>query len=342
MHSNELDLNTLRFSVHRVTFQIAGTPGSSLELIANDFAHFADNASGPPLFRIELNEQDPPYHEVPTRPATVYTPRNVGLTEGTRTFVDYSGRALAIWDRGERLFRIYTRDLDLQYEATYLFLLSRLGEELDLRHLHRIHALALGYNGRAILSVLPMGGGKSTLGAHLLKNPQFDFLSDDSPFLDANGSVHAFPLRLGLLPGFEGDIPKEYLRTIQRMEFGPKTLVDYRYFAPRIRPSAEPGIVFLGKRSLSTKCEILPCSPTDWSKSMIVNSVVGLGLYQGLEFIMRSNVSELFGKAGVAWSRWRNARRLCQRSEVYHLILGRDHEHNARTIFEFVQSRLGK
>jgi len=132
LHSNELDLNTLRFSVHRVTFQIAGTPGSSLELIANDFAHFADNASGPPLFRIELNEQDPPYHEVPTRPATVYTPRNVGLTEGTRTFVDYSGRALAIWDRGERLFRIYTRDLDLQYEATYLFLLSRLGEELDL------------------------------------------------------------------------------------------------------------------------------------------------------------------------------------------------------------------
>ena len=310
--------------------------------LANDFAHFKKDFSGAPSFRLELSEDDPPYDEVPTRPATVYTPRNVGLTEGARTYVDYSGRGLAVWDRQERIFRIYTRDPHLQYEASYLFLLSRIGEELDQRRMHRIHGLALSYNGRAVLAVLPMGGGKSTLGAHLLKNPAFGFLSDDSPFIDAAGAVHAFPLRLGLLPGGEGEIPPKYLRTIQRMEFGPKHLVDYRYFASRIQASAEPGIVFLGKRSLGTECHIEPVSTMEWSKSMVANCVVGLGLYQGLEFVMRSNPAELFGKAGVAWSRWRNARQLCRRSEVYHLILGRDHDHNARTVFDFVVRRLGK
>jgi len=186
-----------------------------------------------------------------------------------------------------------------------------------------------------------MGGGKSTLGSHLLKKQQFQFLSDDSPFIDQRGSLKAFPLRLGLLPGGEGDIPKEYLRTIQRMEFGPKKLVDNRYFSSRVVRTAEPGIVFLGKRSLGRECRIEKATTAEWTKSMLANCVVGLGLYQGLEFVMRSNPSELVGKVGVAWSRWQNARRLCQRSEVYNLVLGRDHEHNAETVFEFVQRRLG-
>ncbi len=64
----------------------------------------------------------------------------------------------------------------MQYEAAYLFLLSRIGEALDQRHLHRIHALALEYFGRAVLAVFPMGGGKSTLGAAMLRFPEIGFL----------------------------------------------------------------------------------------------------------------------------------------------------------------------
>ncbi len=71
--------------------------------------------------------------------------------------------------------------------------------------MHRVHALALAVDRRAMLVLLPMGGGKSTLGAELLRHPDVQLLSDDSPLVDRAGRVHAFPLRLGLLPGHEKD-----------------------------------------------------------------------------------------------------------------------------------------
>jgi hypothetical protein len=125
------------------------------------------------------------------------------------------------------------------------------------------------------------------------------------------------------------------------MEFGPKFLVNYEYFADRVRSSADPGIVFLGQRSLGADCRIEPAGSWESFKSMSVNCVVGLGLYQGLEFVMTHSPLELLSKTGVAWSRFRNARKLFARSEVYRLILGRDTELNALTVHNFVQDRLG-
>jgi hypothetical protein len=290
---------------------------------------------------IELRRRDPDYDSVPHRPASVYTPRNISLTEGRRTFIDYSGRALAVYDRDEPSFRITSRETSLLYEATYLFLLSRIGEFLDSRRMHRIHAMALGYKGRAILAILPMGGGKSTLASELLKNPEIDFLSDDSPFISADGRVHAFPLRLGLLPGDEKSHPEEHRRVIDRMEFGPKVLLNYAYFSKRVRPSADPGLVFLGYRSLAPECRIEPAGTSEQYRSMIANCVVGLGLFQGLEFVVRSSAMELASKSRVGISRLRNARQLFRRSQVRRLILGRDREQNARAVIEFVRNHLG-
>ncbi len=76
------------------------------------------------------------------------------------------------------------------------------------------------------------------------------------PGLTAAVQVLAFPLRLGLLPGSEGTIPAEYRRKIQRMEFGPKHLVNYSYFADRVSASAEPGIVFIGSRTMQAESRI--------------------------------------------------------------------------------------
>ncbi|MFC1680796.1 hypothetical protein ACFL1S_03255 [Pseudomonadota bacterium] len=149
---------------------------------------------------------------MPEEIATTYTPRNVSFSRDGRTYIDFSGRALAIRNRRERSFRIYSRDPDVQYEATCLFLLSCIGEFLDTRGMHRVHAMAMSVNGGAVLAILPMVGGKSTLGSALLKYPEFKFLSDDSPFISTDGRVHAFPLRLGLLPGSEHDIPEDQRR----------------------------------------------------------------------------------------------------------------------------------
>ena len=74
---------------------------------------------------------------------------------------------------------------------------------------------------------------------------------------------------------------------------------------------------------------------------MTVNCVVGLGLYQGLEFVLTHSPVELLSKTRVAWSRMRNARKLFSRSSVYELTLGRDQALNAATVQAFVDEKLG-
>lgn len=327
------------FNVYGFEVDIRSSSRAALDGLAEDFSYFRSEPSQSAL-QMELIEEPPPYDSAPPITASVYTPRNVSFRDGHLTYVDYSGRALAIHNRKTGDFRIFSCDSELLYEAAYLFLLSRISEFLDARRLHRIHALAIGMKRRAALVLLPMGGGKSTLGAELLKYPEIEFLSDDSPFVDRRGGIHCFPLRLGLIPGAEAAVPACELRRIHRMEFGPKLLVSSQYFAHRICPYAEPGFVFLGKRSLSRTCEILPAGKTDAMRAMFVNCVVGLGLFHGLEFILQGSLGELAGKAGAGYSRFRNSLALLRRSASYHLILGRNPETNGRTLFEFLRTHL--
>jgi hypothetical protein len=221
------------------------------------------------------------------------------------------------------------------YEASYLFLLSEIGQFLDRKRLHRVHSLAVSINERAVLVLLPMGGGKSTLGAHLLRHPGVKLLSDDSPFVDRSGRVLAFPLHLGLLAGQEAEVPEEHRRLVKRMEFGPKFLVNYEFIADRVSPSADPGIVFLGHRTLSRDCRIEPAGMRAGIRAMVPNSVVGLGLFHGLEFILERSPWELIAKAHIGWSRMANCFRLLRRSRICHLYLCRDSEKNATAVVEF-------
>lgn len=307
--------------------------------VREDFAFFEqDGETNEGIVHVELFEDDPPYDELPQAIATVFTPRNVSYRSGDVTYVDYSGRALGIHDRKRGGFQIFSRDADLLYEAAYLFLLSQSGEFFDAHGLFRVHALAVSIQNRAALVLLPMGGGKSTLGSELLRYPDIQLLSDDSPLIDRSGKVWAFPLRLGLLPGSEGTIPADKWRMIRRMEFGPKLLVNHSYFADRVVPDADPCLLFLGTRSLRNTCEITPASKVAALRSMFSNCVVGLGLFQGMEFVLQRGWLEIFRKAFTATARLRASIRLIARSEVYHLSLGRGREENGRVVVEHLRN----
>jgi hypothetical protein len=307
---------------------------SVLDNLAQDFAFFRTEGPLSNSNEIELLQEEPPYNEAPYAKAVVYTPRNVSYRNGSTTLIDYSGRALGIHDASRGSFRLFSLDLELLYEAAYLFVLSQCGEGLDARRLHRVHALGVCVNDCAALVLLPMGGGKSTLAAGLLRHSEIALLSDDSPLIDSKGDVHAFPLRLGLMPGSEGEIPPDHLRKINRMEFGPKFLVNYVYFADRVRSRAQPCLLFLGERSLAATCSVRPAKTTAALRAMLANCVVGLGLFQGMEFIFHRGPGEVFRKAGVAWARLRASWRLLRRSTKYHLVLGRDPAANAQMVFD--------
>jgi hypothetical protein len=74
---------------------------------------------------------------------------------------------------------------------------------------------------------------------------------------------------------------------------------------------------------------------------MITHCVVGLSLFQGVEFVLRNSALEIAGKTGVASSLLRAVRNLFRRSEVYRLVLGQDRASSAEMVFEFAKKRLG-
>jgi hypothetical protein len=324
------------FNVHGFRFLVHGD-SAAVGGICEDFRFFSSDVDGKTDTTVELLRERPPLDDVPPGDAVVYTPRNVVYRAGGKRYIDYHGRGLGILDEASSNLKLYTEDAELLYEAAYLFLLSRIGQGLDQRGLHRLHALGVEVNGRAVLVLLPMGGGKSTLALHLMNLPGVRLLSDDSPWIDRAGRSLAYPLRIGLLPGSEQSIPAEHRRVIHRMEFGPKHLVNFSYFQDRVCASAEPGAVFIGARTLLPECRIEEIGMTAALGPMIANGVIGLGLFQGLEFILQSSALELANKAGLGVSRMRNCWQLLRRSRIYRVHLGRDAELNARTVLEFTQ-----
>jgi hypothetical protein len=328
------------FNVYGFRFLVQGSSVSAVEGVSHDFAFFRTEPAGTEV-TVEMLDQAPDYDSLPVCDASVYTPRNTAYRNGRKSYLDFHGRGLGVHDSEQRVFRIISQDHHLLYEAAYLFLLSQIGQALDKKRLHRIHSLAVSINGRAVLVLLPMGGGKSTLGAHLLRHADVKLLSDDSPFVDASARVHAFPLHLGLLAGSESEVPEKHRRLVNRMEFGPKFLVNYEYFADRVCASADPGIVFLGSRTLSRDCRIEPAGMRAGIRAMVANSVVGMGLFHGLEFILERSPWELLAKAHVGWSRLSNCFRLLRRSRICHLHLGRDPEANAAAVVGFARGVLG-
>jgi hypothetical protein len=324
----------LNFDVYGYRFSLSGAPEEAIEGVSQDFAFFAAPAAAANA-TVELYDQDPPQDSLPATDAVVYTPRNVVYRSDGRRYIDYHGRALGVQEERTGNLKLYSRDPNLSYEAAYLYLLSQIGQHLDQRGMHRIHALGVEIRNRAVLILLPTGGGKSTLGLHLMKYPEVRILSDDSPFLDRQGRSFAYPLRIGLLPGSEDSVPPQHRRVIQRMEFGPKHSVNYTFFKDRVCAWADPGLVLLGARTLQRDCRIEELGTLAGLRACLANCVVGVGIFQGLEFILQSSGWELMKHFGTGVSRFRNSAQLVRRSRVCRVHLGVDADLNARTVLDY-------
>lgn len=312
--------------------------------VTRDFAWFvipparSDRLRKPDM-RVTISFEAPSYSTLPAVPASVLTPRNISFRDGDVSYVDYFGRGLAIVNTKAGTCDIYGTDFDLVREIAYLFLLSTVGQYLDSKGLHRIHAMGVNYKGHGILLLLPSGGGKSTMTMELLKHPDLTLLSEDTPLIDRKGRIHPFPLRLGFRNDGGTEVPEDQRRTLQRMEFDPKTFVDISFFRHRLSDAVDPGLILVGERNLGSESSIVPLSKRRSLKAMIKYLVVGLGVYQGLEFLLERGLWEVTGKAGVAASRLRNAFALLRRAPSYKFVLGRDTTKNSATLIDFIKRR---
>ena len=323
------------FDFYGLTIAVASSSTDLLDEVRRHFAYFSVPARAPRV-TIDLRLQPPPYNELPSLPASFFTPRNICFNNGHVSYLDYFGEGLAVYDRKQQCCTVYGTKHDLLHEIAYLFILSTVGQYLDSRHIHRLHALGVTYRGRAVLLLLPSGGGKSTMALELMRQPGFMLLGEDTPLIDRRGRVLPFPLRMGVRPEQSPDIPPQYLRTVERMEFDPKTLIDIEYFNDRIAEAADPGFILVGQRNLGEISEILPLSRSQALKALLKYMIVGLGVYQGLEFLLERGMGDLLGKGAVVGSRLYNSLALLARAPAYRFVLGRNKAKNVETLIGFL------
>ena len=318
----ELDICGLRVSV-------GGDWPEVRDSIRRDFAWFESASGGDPEIEVRVERRQPDFAAFGEPVASFVTPRNVVYQQGDRTVIDYFGRALSILDRRLSLLTVQGTEQHLVHEAAYLFLLSRVGEHLDRRRTPRLHALGLRGEGGGVAVMLPSGGGKSTLALRALRTDGVTLLSEDSPLIDRRGRLHPFPLRVGINESDAPDIPPEHVRRIERMEFHPKLLLDVDYFRDRIEPEPLPlQHLVIGRRSLGARPSLEPLPRRRALGPLIREAVVGVGLYQGMEFVLQHGMRDALRKLDVAAMRASCCAISLSRARVWQLTLGRDHDRN--------------
>jgi hypothetical protein len=328
------DFYGLRVSV---TCPATGDGGGVLEDIERDFSYFRW-PGGDPNVRLEVIREPFPRASLPAIRAALQTPRNIVYRDGDVSYVDYFGRGLMVCqDRGTAC-RIYCTDRDLAHEIAFLTILSRVGQHVDAMGLHRVHALGIEAGGRAILVLLPMGGGKTSLALRLLDTADIRLLSEDSPLISRRGQVYPFPLRIGVREGeVPASVPARYYRTVRRMEFDPKTLIDIAYFEDKLGEPCPIGAILLGERWLSGTSFIRAENQRSAVGPFIKNTVVGLGLYQGMEFLLERSGWEVLGKSRLALARLITSLQVIRRSRVYRFGMAPGADENADVLIDLVR-----
>jgi hypothetical protein len=316
--------------VYNLSIGIDGDWPEVVEDIRQDFAWFERETIGSkPRVNVRVSRRAPDLDRFGEVPQAFITTRNTVFQSGAQTIVDYSGQALAVYDRSLDELLVEGEDEHLVHEAAYLFLLSRIGRHLDASRLMRIHALGLSGRDGAILVLLPSGGGKTTLALRALGDPGVKLLSEDTPVLDRHGLVHPFPLRIGVNSSDARLLPEGEVRRIERLEYGPKLLLSIDAVRDHIEQDPQPlRHLVLGRRWLNGGGSLTPLSRSALIGPLVRDGVIGVGVAQMIEYVLRHGARNLLGQGGVAAGRARCCARALIGPRTWRLELGRDPDRN--------------
>lgn len=333
-------MREVELAVHGLRIAIIGDWAEVVDAVVADFAWFLDLAHPTvrPAIWIEIVRGTPDFDALGDVTASFVTPRNVVYQTAGRTIVDYFGKALSVLDRSTGVLTITGETAHLVHEAGYQFLLSRIGEHLDRIGLVRLHGLGLSAAGGAIVVMLPSGGGKSTLALRALEDPNVRILAEDTPLLDRCGAIHPFPLRIGINATDADRLPPGSVRRIERMEFHPKLALDLDSFRDRIDPTPRRlAHIVIGRRSLGTSATLEPMPRRAAAGPLFREAVIGVGVYQGMEFVLQHGMRDVIGKTGTATARSRCCVAGLRGAKVWRLTLGRDHERNWEALTQLLR-----
>ena len=304
--------------------------------LSRDFSFFLTPTADRIDLHLEAHHRPPDYHLLPDCEASYIGPRNVRYQHGSQSFYDYFGEALLIEDHKTAM--VSSENIDLLREVFYLYILSKVGLYLDKRGLHRLHAASFSCAGEAALLLCPSGGGKSTTTFHLLSKEPYGLISEDSPLVGVDGEIYPFPLCLGCKDKPPANVPEKHLRRVSRMEFDPKTLIDLDFFEGKLeRAPLPPGPILVGLRHSGETSRIEPTTRLALFRFLVRDLVIGMGIFQGVEFLFRHRLSGLARHSLVMASRLRSAIALSRRGRPYLFRMGRNIDRNIATLDDFLR-----
>jgi hypothetical protein len=328
--SREQETGLADFDAYGLRFSVGGDWPEVVEDVRLDFAWFErPAATEDPRLRINVTRGAPELDGIGNLRASFVTTRNAVFQDGDRTIVDFFGRAIAVFDRRRNRLEVQGDEHHLVHEAVYLFLLSQIGEHLDRASLMRLHGLGLTGSDGAVVVMLPSGGGKTRLALRALKEPGVRILSEDTPVLDRRGIVHPFPLRVGVNPTDADFLPAGEVRQIERMEFPPKLLLSIEAFAAQIETQPQPlSHLVAGERWLGSEAVLEPVPRHALVGPLFREGIVGVGVAQMIEYVLRRGPSDFLKQGGVATRRAVCCGAALARARCWRLRLGRDPERN--------------
>jgi hypothetical protein len=328
--------NDVRFDFYGLRVRVASAWPDVLDAVRRDFEWFERPGDGTDV-DVTVERRVPRFDDYPRARAAFVTPRNIVYRQDDLQIVDYFGRALSIVDEARGQLVIEGEDEHLVHEATYQFVLSRAGRHFDARGLARLHALALAGPEGAVALMLPSGGGKSTLALEALRSSDVKLLSEDTPLVDRRGFLHPFPLRIGINEIDAELAPSASVHRIERMEFHPKLVLDLAAWRDRVETEPKPlRHLVLGERSLGSEARLEPLPRRAAVGALLREGVVGLGVYQGMEFVLQHGLRDLIPQAGVAATRAACCGAALRRAKVWRLTLGRDRARNWEVLWKLL------
>ena len=334
----------LRFNFYGVTLRVDCGRSDIRVQIKRDFRHFLiENIHEiSEAVRLELRCDPPPLERIPSSTPLWSDPLYSVHDDGQERWVNYNGQALCHYDFSGEAGTLWCPDPALMHELAYLLIHSRIGEMLDKKGLHRVHALGFSYRNKGVLVLAPMGGGKTTLGMELLRYPGVNIFSDDSPLADADGNLYPFPLRFGVLPSEESlqRIPDDFKRTFHRRLYGRKILVDYEYFKEKISAPCKIHAIFTLEKNGSSS-HIRAAGAFRPFFALFSSLVVGYGVPQIREYFLRANPKDMAQTVRIGFKRLKTARSLLEKARCYRLLFGPETESNGGKLLRFLETQHG-
>jgi hypothetical protein len=324
-------MKCLVFNFYQYKIKINSDLEGLLKDLAEDFSYFlSSTATNDPVLELNIKNQKAPKIPVGLL-AKSQSFNSIRYTQNDLTYFDFYGKVLQIENVKYKTSVFYGEDEARLYEVVYLYILSLSGKDLDLHHLHKIHAASVLVDNKIIINMMPMKGGKSTWLLHMIKKfPQLQMISDDTPLVDIDGNVLVFPTRMAVdLETYQKvglNVPN--LRSFKREQYGEKVLIDYAALNIKVAKNSDlkiKKIILLDSHRISGDVPtIKKIGKIATLTSLMRHMVIGVGLPIIAEYFVRFNLIDFIKLSFIFYCRLWAAIRLILKADAYRVGMSND------------------